>query len=89
MRVKILAATAMLIGVGAGTASGQDAASGANVFHQCQICHSIGPDAQNKIGPELNGLDGRHSGAVANYSYSDATRIRESSETKRRSRNTS
>ena len=24
------------------------------------------------IGPELNGLDGRHSGSVTNYSYSDA-----------------
>jgi cytochrome c len=74
MRVKILAATAMLIGVGAGAASAQDAASGANVFHQCQICHSIGPNAQNKIGPELNGLDGRHSGTVATYSYSDANK---------------
>jgi cytochrome c len=74
MRVKILGATAMLIGVGAGAASAQDAASGANVFHQCQICHSIGPNAQNKIGPELNGLDGRHSGTVATYSYSDANK---------------
>jgi cytochrome c len=74
MRVTILAAAAMVIGVGAGTASAQDAASGANVFHQCQICHSIGPNPQNKIGPELNGLDGRHSGTVANYSYSDANK---------------
>jgi cytochrome c len=74
MRVKILAATAMLIGLGAVTASAQDAASGAKVFHQCRICHSIGPNAQNKIGPELNGLDGRHSGTVANYSYSDANK---------------
>jgi cytochrome c len=30
--------------------------------------------AQNKIGPELNGLDGRHSGSVANYTYSNANR---------------
>jgi cytochrome c len=67
MGVKILAAVALLIGLGTGRASAQDAASGANVFHQCQICHSIGPNAQNKIGPELNGLDGRHSGTVANY----------------------
>jgi cytochrome c len=74
MRMKILVAAAMLIGVGAGTAAAQDAASGANVFHQCMICHAIGPGAQNKIGPELNGLDGRHSGTVANYSYSDANK---------------
>jgi len=26
------------------------------------------------IGPELNGLDGRHSGSVANYTYSDANK---------------
>jgi cytochrome c len=72
--MKPLVAAAMLIGVGAETASAQDAASGANVFHQCRICHAIGPNAQNKIGPELNGLDGRHSGTVANYSYSDANK---------------
>jgi cytochrome c len=74
MRVKILVAAAMSIGVGAGTASAQDAASGANVFHQCQVCHSIGTGAQNKIGPELNGLDGRHSGTAANFNYSDANK---------------
>jgi cytochrome c len=74
MRMTISVAMAMLIGVGVGTAAAQDAASGANVFHQCQICHAIGPNAQNKIGPELNGLDGRHSGTVANYSYSDANK---------------
>ena len=30
--------------------------------------------AQNKIGPELNGLDGRKAGSVPNYSYSDANK---------------
>jgi cytochrome c len=74
MRVKVPVAAAMLIGVSVGTAAAQDAANGANVFHQCQICHSIGPNAQNKIGPELDGLDGRHSGTVANYNYSDANK---------------
>jgi cytochrome c len=38
------------------------------------ICHSIGGNAQNKIGLELDGLDGRHSGTVANYNYSDASK---------------
>jgi cytochrome c len=57
-----------------GTAIAQDLANGQKVFQQCQICHSIGPGAQNKIGPELNGLDGRHSGSVANFSYSDANK---------------
>jgi cytochrome c len=44
---------------------------GANVFKQCQTCHSLGPGAQNKIGPELNGLDGRTAGTVANFAYSE------------------
>jgi cytochrome c len=34
----------------------------------------IGPGATNGVGPELNGLDGRHSGSVPNYSYSDANK---------------
>jgi cytochrome c len=48
------------------------AAQGEIVFHQCMICHSIGGHAKNKIEPELDGLDGRYSGTVANYNYSDA-----------------
>ena len=42
-----------------GTGLAQDIEKGANVFKQCQACHSLGPSAQNKVGPELNGLDGR------------------------------
>jgi cytochrome c len=52
----------------------QDAQKGASLFNQCQICHAIGPGAQNKIGPELNGLDGRPAGSVANFAYSDANK---------------
>jgi cytochrome c len=55
-------------------ASAQDVAKGEISFHKCLPCHSIGEDAQNKIGPELNGLDGRHSGSVADFSYSDANK---------------
>ena len=38
------------------------------------ICHAVGPDAQNRIGPELNGLDGRHSGSPINFNYSEANK---------------
>ena len=38
------------------------------------ICHSIGPGAQNKVGPEQNGLEGRKAGSVPNYQYSDANK---------------
>src|SRR5712691_5068387 len=37
-------------------------------------CHAIGGGARNKVGPELNGLDGRHSGTAEGYSYSDANK---------------
>jgi cytochrome c len=55
-------------------ARAHDAAKGKQVFNMCVPCHSIGPGAQNKVGPELNGLDGRHSGTAANFNYSDANK---------------
>ena len=70
MRTVIVAAA--LIAASACTASAQDVAKGEISFHKCLPCHSIGDDAQNKIGPELNGLDGRHAGTVADFDYSDA-----------------
>ena len=69
MRMLVMAA---LLAVSARAAAAQDVAQGKIVFNQCMICHAIGTDAQNKLGPELNGLDGRHSGTVADYAYSDA-----------------
>lgn len=57
-----------------GVAVAQDVDKGQKSFNKCLPCHSIGPDAENKIGPVLNGLDGRHSGSVANFSYSDANK---------------
>ena len=53
-------------------ARAQDAAAGQNSFALCQICHAVGEGAQNKLGPILNGLDGRRSASVASYDYSDA-----------------
>ena len=40
----------------------QDAAAGKKVFNKCAPCHSIGPGAKNKVGPELNGILGRKAG---------------------------
>ena len=59
------------------TASGalaQDAAAGKSSFNKCLACHAIGDGAKNKVGPVLNGLDGRHSGSVEGYNYSDANK---------------
>ncbi len=51
-----------------------DVAAGEQVFKQCLPCHSIGPGAKNKVGPVLNGIDGRHSGTAPDYSYSTANK---------------
>jgi cytochrome c len=72
--MKTLFVAAAMIAASGLAASAQDAAKGEISFHKCLPCHSIGDDAQNKIGPELNGLDGRHTGSVADYSYSDANK---------------
>ncbi|TMJ16495.1 MAG: cytochrome c family protein [Alphaproteobacteria bacterium] len=58
----------------ASTAPAQDAAAGKTSFNKCMVCHSIGEGAKNKVGPELNGLDGRKSGTAPDYSYSDANK---------------
>ncbi len=52
----------------------QDVAAGETSFKKCLPCHAVGSDAKNKVGPELNGLDGRKSGAVPDFSYSDANK---------------
>jgi cytochrome c len=69
-----LVLTAALIAALTVAASAQDVEKGANVFKRCLPCHSIGPGAANKVGPVLNGLDGRHSGSVAGFNYSDANK---------------
>jgi cytochrome c len=52
----------------------QDVAAGKSSFNKCLACHAIGEGAKNKVGPELNGLNGRKSGTVAGYSYSEANK---------------
>ncbi len=70
----VMVAALIAASTGAGAALAQDPAKGAIVFKKCMPCHNIGPGATNKVGPELDGLDGRHSGSVPNYSYSDANK---------------
>jgi cytochrome c len=52
----------------------QDVNAGKSSFNKCLACHSIGEGAKNKVGPELNGLDGRKSGTAPDYSYTDANK---------------
>jgi len=72
MRTLVIAAFAVSISTGAALA--QDVAAGENSFKKCFPCHSIGEDARNKVGPELNGLDGRKAGTADGYNYTPANR---------------
>ena len=72
MRRAVLAAIAPAASTAA--ASAQDVAAGEQSFKKCFPCHSIGEGAKNKVGPELNGLDGRKSGTAEGYNYSDANK---------------
>ena len=58
----------------ASAAPAQDVTAGKSSFNKCMACHAIGEGAKNKVGPELNGLDGRKSGSAPGYSYSDANK---------------
>jgi cytochrome c len=58
----------------ASAALAQDAAAGKTSFNKCLPCHSIGEGAKNKVGPQLNGIDGRKSGTAEGYNYSDANK---------------
>ncbi|KRE09537.1 cytochrome C [Bosea sp. Root381] len=55
-------------------AAAQDIAAGERSWNKCRACHQIGETAKNLVGPQLNGLFGRHSGAVEGYSYSAANK---------------
>ena len=72
MRGFVLAA--LLAVAATGEASAQDAAAGEKVFATCKLCHQIGENAKNAVGPVLNGVIGRKAGSVAAYSYSDANK---------------
>jgi cytochrome c len=71
--VLVIAAAAALVG-STGASFAQSAEAGETVFKQCMACHKIGEGAENGVGPELNGLDGRKSGSAPGYNYSDANK---------------
>ncbi len=72
--IRKLLVAAALAACSTSAALAQDVAAGETSFKKCAPCHSIGPGAKNKVGPELNGIDGRKSGSAPAYSYSDANK---------------
>ncbi|HKN29975.1 MAG TPA: cytochrome c family protein [Roseiarcus sp.] len=65
---------AALLVASAGAAAAQDAAAGEKVFAKCKVCHQIGENAKNFVGPVLNGVVGRKAGAYPGYNYSEANK---------------
>lgn len=73
MRAFVLAAAVVAASAGAGLA--QDEAAGQAVFKRlCSPCHDAGPGAKVKLGPPLNGLDGRKAGTHPGFNYSEANK---------------
>jgi cytochrome c len=71
MRTWFLASA--LAAASVGTALAQEPSNGA-FSKWCQPCHSAGPGATIKLGPPLNGLDGRQAGTFPGFSYSDSVK---------------
>jgi cytochrome c len=65
----LLIATSLLL-MPASPSIAQDVAAGEQVFKKCMICHRIGPNATNLIGPSQNGLIGRTAGTTPGFAYS-------------------
>lgn len=68
LAVSTLLASAMALTATSGASAG-DAVAGEKVFKRCKACHTVGPDAKNKIGPTLNGIVGRAAGVSVGYKY--------------------
>src|SRR5262249_19549090 len=68
--IRIVTIFAVTLAVWSEAALAQDASAGETSFRKCQPCHDVGEDAKNKLGPVLNGLDGRKAGTVENGTYS-------------------
>jgi cytochrome c len=73
MRTLVVAVIALAASTG--TTLAQDASAGEQVFKRlCMPCHDIGAEAKIKLGPPLNGVDGRHSGSFEGFNYSPANK---------------
>jgi cytochrome c len=72
--IHALSAAAALAFVSSSAIAAGDPEAGAKVFNKCRACHQVGPTAKNGVGPSLNGVAGRKSGAAEGYNYSEANK---------------
>jgi cytochrome c len=49
--------------------TGLDIGLGEELSHRCTVCHEVGPDARNRVGPVLNNLFGRRAGTLPGFTY--------------------
>jgi len=65
----------LVLAASATTALAQDAGAGEQVFRRlCFACHDVGEKARVKLGPPLNGIDGRQAGTIEGFNYSPANK---------------
>lgn len=51
--------------------AGGDPEAGERVFRKCKACHEVGPGAEAKVGPPLNGVVGSVLGQTDGFNYSN------------------
>jgi cytochrome c len=57
------------------TSLADDREEGEKVYKRfCFACHDIGENAKTKLGPVLNGVEGRKAGTIEGFSYSSANK---------------
>ncbi len=71
MKKMFIAAGIISVSAFAGTSAFAegDVAKGEAVFKKCTACHEVGPEAKNKVGPQLNGIVGRVVASAEGYKY--------------------
>ena len=72
--IRIATISVLTLAISTGTALAQDISAGETSFRKCQPCHDVGENAKNKLGPPLNGIDGRKAGTYEGFNYSQANK---------------
>jgi cytochrome c2 len=67
---------AAIVGIMPPLAHAQDIGAGEQAFKRCTACHSVGENAANRMGPQLNGVVGKEAATQEGFNYSQALRER-------------
>jgi cytochrome c len=68
---RIVAIASLPVAITPAFAQAGDAVKGKTVFARCALCHDVKPGVK-KMGPPLNGIFGRTSGTMADFTFSPA-----------------